>query len=364
MNDHTPHEREAFGTRLRAAVPTEPDLAGLATRAESGARSRRRRRRAGVATLGALAVASVVAAPQLIGSRSAHDGGPGTPHTTAPAVRVPAQPCSGRPDHHDFTTGTAAWVTFCFTKPEMSDREVAHFPRGALVNGADSLVAEWQRGVGTAHSCPFVFGATPFTVRVGFADGTTSQLSGDTGACQTGVVPSDRSTAGPGGQGVYNALMTALGRQDASAYHDYDPPGPPPTCPPSPVQAGRLNHDGYSHVAGRAADLSGVLLALPAVDSLLCRYDATGRLVSRRPAHPPAEPLRLASGSSLTPRPTGFYRARGSVVVAVRDRTDDVRTFTITGPDHLVTWFQTADGAPQPVGYAGSALMGLTHLSR
>ena len=39
MNDLTSAEREAIGTRLRDAVPPEPDLAGLATRAEGVARS-------------------------------------------------------------------------------------------------------------------------------------------------------------------------------------------------------------------------------------------------------------------------------------------------------------------------------------
>ena len=301
----------------------------------------------GVVAVAGLAAVAVVVVPHLLDSHPMHQAdqpGQRVSITPPPPVHVPAHPCRGRPDHHDFPQGTASWVTFCFTHPEGGDREVAHYPRGVLVTGAAALVSDWQRGTDMVHSCPFVLGAAPFTLRVGFTDGTTSELTGDTGYCQMGITPSDRATAGPGGGGMYDALMAALGRQDARAYHRYYPPGPPQTCPPSPAQAGRLNQDGYSRAAARATDLSGVLLALPAVDSLVCRYDATGRLISPRPTHPPAEPLRLAAGSSLSPRPTGFYRARGSVVVALRDRTDTWRTFTITG--------------------AGSILIGLTHPPR
>ena len=147
MNDPTPAEREALGARLTAAIPTEPELIGLAGRVERGARRHRRVRRAGVAGVAAVAVAVVIAVPQWLGSQPRHEGSPPTPSST----HVPAHPCSGRPDHRDFTHGTAAWVTFCFTKPSGGDTEVAHYPRGVLVTGAASLVGSWQDGVSTVQ---------------------------------------------------------------------------------------------------------------------------------------------------------------------------------------------------------------------
>jgi hypothetical protein len=220
MNDPTSAEREALTTRLRTAVPSEPDLWGLAARAESGARRNRTRRRTGVAAVGvgvaAWGVTAVVVAPQLLGSHAHQQS------FRSPPNGVPAHPCSGTPDHGDFTKGQAVWAIFCATKPSRGDVSVPPVPHHVLTKGVTGLVAAWQRGSGAIHSCPLQTGVTHFTVRVGFADGTTTTIRGETGACQTALTPSVGSVAGPEGARVYDDLVQALARQAGGGGHPDD----------------------------------------------------------------------------------------------------------------------------------------------
>lgn len=359
MTDPTGAEREALATRLRAAVPAEPDLAGLATRAEGGGRRKRRVRRAGVAAAAAIAVAAVIAIPQLVGSQPTRNGG--TPSSPAP-VQVPAHPCSDPPDHADFTQGTAAWVTFCPTTGSAGITALpAAYPPGLLDSAASRmLVSSWQHTAGTRHSCPATFGATDFTIRVGFTDGSTSRIYGSVSGCQAGVIPSSSSDGISSGGLVYSDLVTALGRQAASGQPLHNPPGPPRVCPTSLSSPGRLNIDGAS-----ATELEGspMLLDLTAVEGLVCRYDGSGGLTDSATATDP-EALRIASGSSLMGRPFAHWRhtPATSYLISLRDRTDTWRTFTVTGRKHVLTLLRgTSPGSPDRIGYTGETLLLMLH---
>lgn len=355
MTELSGAERNALDARMKEAVPAEPDLTGLAARSENGARRTRRRRRAGGLVTAAVAVAAVITAPLLIASGPVRDG-------ARPPVRthVPAHPCSGTPDHADFTKGTAVWVTFCPTRLSGRDAVLALTPTGVLVSDASSLVAGWQRSTGMVHSCPFAFGTTEFSVRVGFSDGATTRISGGTGPCQAAPYPSKGYVGIASGGTVYSDLVRALGRQASSGHPRYNPPGPPPTCPRSPASPGRLNVDGAS-----AAGLndSFFLLDMTAVEGLVCRYDGSGALTASGPA-PGPEDLRIASGSSVMFSPFQRWRTSPatSYVVTLRDRTDTWRTFSISGRRHTLTFFRgSSPGVAYRIGWAGEELLLLAH---
>lgn len=343
MTDPTSAERDALGARMRAAVPAEPELDGLAARAASSARRTRQKRRAGVAAGAALVVAAVVAVPQVLGSHPAHQTSP------PPPVQVPAHPCSGRPNHHDFTTGTAAWVTFC------QGRGVAPYPAGVLTDGAPQLVDVWRRSVQQYDVVPSCGTGQPppSDVRVGFSDGSVSQIFV---VCIGLVTPGNLGISGPT---IYADLVRALGRQNATGHRRYNPPGPPRTCPRSFGRLGSLNLDGAS-----ASGLTGsMLLDMTAVEGLVCAYDEGNRLV-RSGTPPDPEALRIASGASIMNRPVGNWRQAPatSYVVTLRDRTDTWRTFTITGRKHALTFFRgNSPGTPVRIGYAGESLLLLVH---
>jgi hypothetical protein len=355
MTELSAAERNALDARLKEAVPAEPDLTGLVARSENGARRTRRRRRAGGLVTAVVAVTAVIVAPLLIGSEPVRDG-------ARPPVgtHVPAHPCGGTPDHADFTQGTAAWVTFCPTRLSGRDEVLSLTPTGVLVSDAASLVAAWQASTGTAHSCPFAFGSTEFSVRVGFSDGTSTRIDGNTGPCQAAASPSKGYIGIASGGTVYSDLVRALGRQASSGHTRYDPPGPPPTCPPSPVSAGRLNVDGAS--APGLHD-SFFLLDMTAVEGQVCRYDGSGALIASGPA-PGPEDLRIASGSSVMRSP--FQRWRDapatSYVVTLRDRTDTWRTFIVSGRRHTLTFFRgSSPGVAYRIGFAGEDLLLQVH---
>jgi hypothetical protein len=356
MSEPTSAERAAIGTRLRNAVPTAPDLAGLATRVERGARSNRTRRRAAVAAAATLAVAIVVVVPQLLGSLPAHQSAPPRP------VPMPSHPCSARPDHPDFTSGTGVWVTFCpATVPAGILTLPAAHPQGLLDPAASRiLVSSWQRSATTDHSCPATFGATEFRILVGFADGSTSSIDGFVGACPAGVTPSSGRDRISSGGLVYSDLVSALGRQAANGHRPYNPPGPPRTCARALFSPGRYNVDGAS---ARQPDDASMLLDMTAVEGLVCRYDGPGRLTGSGAVTDP-EALRIASASSFMPRPFPQGRAAPatSYLVTLRDRTDTWRTFTVTGRKRVLTWYRgTAPGTPQRIGYAGETLLSMLH---
>jgi hypothetical protein len=182
----------------------------------------------------ACGVAAVVVAPQVLGSHATQQGFRSMPSG------VPAHPCNGAPDHSDFTKGKAVWATFCALKPSGTDAGAPSVPSQVLTKGVTGLVAAWQRASGPDHSCPLQTGVTHFQVRVGFADGTSTTIRGETGACQTALTPSMGALAGPEGARVYADLVHALQRQAGHGHSRPAASSADTTSAPSsePVQPG------------------------------------------------------------------------------------------------------------------------------
>lgn len=353
MNDPTAAERDALASRLTAAIPAEPELTDLAGRAEHGARRVRRVRRAGIASVAALAVAAVVALPQILGSRPTHEGAP------PGAMEVPAHPCGGKPDHRDFTQGTPAWVTFCPSTPTGTSRMELH-PSGVLRMGAAALVAGWRSHIEDFELAPMCGTETGQTyVRVGFADGTVSEID----VVCVGLISGGHLGVAESGSQMYVDLVSALGRQAASGYPRYTRwRGPPRRCPTSFSTPGHLNSDGAS---ARELSHSRMILDMTAVAGLVCRYDGSGALTASGPAADP-EGLRVTTGVGVWDRAFEDWRSvpATSYLVSLRDRTNTWRTFTITGRKHVVTFYRgTSPAVPEQMGYAADSLVRLARQS-
>ncbi|MGH3510529.1 MAG: hypothetical protein ACRDPI_09915 [Nocardioidaceae bacterium] len=224
---------------------------------------------------------------------------------------------------------------------------------GVLTGGsAARLVQKWQARAGGEHDgCSLASGADTFVVQVGFADGTVAQIRGNTWFCQAVTTGTDQSI--DGAWLVYDELVRALAR-DAAAGYPVATAAPPFHCPASPTTPPTLA-DGSS-----AADLApgGMILDLPAVSGVLCRYTWRGSFVGRTPiGSKRADEIRVTAGSSffrpvcctqMAPRRWPQY------VVALVDKTGTLRALSLTGRRLQVTLYRSQ--GPQLLGFAGGLL--------
>ena len=162
--------------RLKDGVPAPPgpgELGGIGARAAATGRRRRTQRR--LASVAAAAVA-VVAAGGLLLPRVLGDGPPDVAERSEPQCVASADAPVER-----IGSTTATWVRFC----ELDEPgQVARFPRGVVTGDrAAALVQGWADWVVDSRCRPET-PAVPsrlFRIQVGLADGSVTEIEGDTG---------------------------------------------------------------------------------------------------------------------------------------------------------------------------------------
>ncbi len=162
--------------RLKDGVPTPPDptdLSGIATRAAAAGRRRRAQRRlASVAAVALLAVGGVLL-PRVL------DDEP-------PDVAERSEPqCVASADAplEEIAIQEASWVRFCdLADPGAAQR--ARFPRGAVTGGLAAAVVQGWSDWALDSACGKETPPVPsrlFRIQVGLADGSVTEIEGDTG---------------------------------------------------------------------------------------------------------------------------------------------------------------------------------------
>jgi hypothetical protein len=325
---------DSLSTRLHAAAPEPPDLVGLAERAEAQGRRRRTLTRVAIGAAAAVVLAAVVVPAVIVGDLDAtpSDGPSGTACVSESEL-----------DAGGIAESGAAWVRFCAR--EDGQTMVARFPSGVLEGKVAEAVVDGWRGRLEEGEPPercvseesFSMQGRNFRIQVGLTDGRVVMLEGTTGSCPVDAGPQTI----PHGELVYRQLLAAVSTDLAGRY-EAGGPALPDTCPDR-LRTDLTNTDGASAelLVGedRIDQLSTrPLLALPASDTLVCRYTGYRSTLaledSWTTANPGAEGIRVAAlvhysdgmaDCDLDPR-------RPSYVVVLRDKTGTARTFAIDGP--------------------------------
>lgn len=333
---------QQLADRIRAAVPDPPPLDGLAERAAAAGRRRRMRGRMAATGAVAAAVAAVLVLPGLV------DGGEPVQPAGAGAECVSEGELTPAGD----ADGEVVSVRFCSRNDGQTG--FVRFPDGALTGPpAPRFVANWPSG---GEKCSR-YGGRDWRIQVATSSGTVYERTGNTEICADAE--------------VYRQLVTLIGTQLALR-HEGATPGPPPQGCPAGLAVDQTNQDGESAElltsgGAQVAALSTTpLLALPAVDGLVCRYAGTRgdrRLAdSWQVAGETAEALRV---ESMLGYMDGMTDCAGdpdaaAYVVVLQDFTGTARTFSIDGTE--CSPMSAAIGTPPGEQYLGLARPGLESL--
>jgi len=326
MSELNPAERADLADALRDGPegPTAFELGAIAGRAETLGRQGRVRRRAGVAALAAAAVVAAIAVPAVLRAAGDADGSrdPATnPRTSATVTEsteseVPDACLPGISSTRGALPSDPVWLRFCEPPSPAGDSPAdgtqwAQVPDGVLTEDLQ-FIEQWHPE--SIELCPALLDTPRFRLQVGFADGTTIELS---------------SGMSCSGHRWYTDTMRAFGRHYAAQFGSIASPEPI-SCPP-------LNSPGHTDRNGPSAELEvgGDWMPLTAVRGVRCFYGGPppGRARFEIPATEAEEVrIRMHSLADNVTRCTASGRASSRAYV-LEDRTGTRRTIKISGPE-------------------------------